>query len=104
LAGIRIPMFVKIRLLNTVDETIELVSAPHPTHSVHIAVCELHVSRVFCYCDLQLQVRQLHEVGAALVAIHGRYRVNLVRHTPQLTDTHLAYLASPHDFSHCWRG
>ena len=28
LAGIRIPMFVKIRLLNTVDETIELVSAP----------------------------------------------------------------------------
>jgi hypothetical protein len=28
LAGIRIPMFVKIRLLNTVDETIELVSTP----------------------------------------------------------------------------
>ena len=40
-------MFVKIRLLNTVEETIELV-------------------------------RQLHEAGAALVAVHARYRVNLV--------------------------
>jgi len=28
MSGIRIPMFVKIRLLNTVDETIELVRAP----------------------------------------------------------------------------
>ena len=39
--GIKIPMFVKIRLLNTVEETIQLV-------------------------------RQLHEAGAALVAVHAR--------------------------------
>ena len=45
--GIRIPMFVKIRLLNTLEESIELV-------------------------------RQLHDAGAALVAVHARYRVNLV--------------------------
>ena len=47
---IRIPLFVKIRLLNTVEESITLV-------------------------------RQLHEAGAALVAVHGRYRVNLVGRT-----------------------
>ena len=45
--NIRIPIFVKIRLLNTIEESIEL--------------CQ-----------------QLVEAGAALIAIHGRYRVNLV--------------------------
>jgi hypothetical protein len=45
--NLSIPVFVKIRLLNSLPETIELV-------------------------------RQLSEAGAALVAVHGRYRVNLV--------------------------
>jgi tRNA-dihydrouridine synthase len=45
--NISIPVFVKIRLLNTVPET--------------IALCT-----------------QLAEAGAALIAIHARYRVNLV--------------------------
>jgi hypothetical protein len=43
MSGIRIPMFVKIRLLNTVEETIKLVSAHlrhllPPSHGV-IASC-----------------------------------------------------------------
>jgi tRNA-dihydrouridine synthase 1 len=46
-SNLRIPLFVKIRLLNTLEESIEL--------------CQ-----------------QLVEAGAALIAIHGRYRVNLV--------------------------
>ena len=46
-SNIQIPMFVKIRLLDTVPDTIRL--------------CE-----------------QLISAGAALIAIHGRYRVNLV--------------------------
>jgi len=46
-AGISIPLFVKIRLLDSLDET--------------LALCG-----------------QLREAGAALIAIHGRYRVNLV--------------------------
>jgi tRNA-dihydrouridine synthase 1 len=46
-SGICIPLFVKIRLLNTVEETIELCKG-------------------------------LHSAGAALIAIHARYRVNLV--------------------------
>ena len=45
--NLKIPVFVKIRLLNTVEESIEL--------------CQ-----------------QLVEAGAALIAIHARYRVNLV--------------------------
>lgn len=49
-SNIHIPMFVKIRLLNTVTETIE-----------------------FC--------KQLADAGAALIAIHARYRVNLVGRT-----------------------
>ena len=49
-ANLTIPVFVKIRLLDTVDETIELC-------------------------------RQLVEAGAYLIAIHGRYRVNLVGRT-----------------------
>lgn len=48
--GISKPMFVKIRLLDTLDDTIELC-------------------------------RQLADAGAALIAIHGRYRVNLVGRT-----------------------
>lgn len=48
--GVRIPMFVKIRLLDTVPDTIRL--------------CE-----------------QLAEAGAALIAIHARYRVNLSQRT-----------------------
>jgi len=48
--NISIPVFVKIRLLNTVAET--------------IALCQ-----------------QLAEAGAALIAIHARYRVNLVDRT-----------------------
>ena len=44
---LRIPLFVKIRLLNTVEESVEL--------------CQ-----------------QLVDNGAALIAIHARYRVNLV--------------------------
>ena len=46
-SSIKIPIFVKIRLLNTVAETVEL--------------CQ-----------------QLVEAGASLIAVHGRYRVNLV--------------------------
>eukprot|EP01038_Epipyxis_sp_PR26KG_P005647 gene5647-7798_t len=46
-SGISIPLFVKIRLLDKVEDTIRL--------------CQ-----------------QLVEAGAALIAIHGRYRVNLV--------------------------
>jgi len=49
-ANLSIPLFVKIRLLNSVDETTEL--------------CQ-----------------QLIAAGAALIAIHGRYRVNLVGRT-----------------------
>ena len=45
-----IPIFVKIRLLSTVDESLEL--------------CQ-----------------QLIDSGAALIAIHARYRVNLVGRT-----------------------
>jgi tRNA-dihydrouridine synthase len=45
-AAISVPLFVKIRLLNTVDETITLV-------------------------------RQLHEAGAYLIAVHARHRVPL---------------------------
>lgn len=45
--GLTIPIFVKIRLLNTIEESIEL--------------CQ-----------------QLVDAGAALIAIHARYRVNLV--------------------------
>lgn len=48
--NLSIPIFVKIRLLNTLPETITLC-------------------------------RQLKEAGAALIAIHGRYRVNLVGRT-----------------------
>jgi len=48
--NLSIPLFVKIRLLNSVDETTEL--------------CQ-----------------QLITAGAALIAIHGRYRVNLVGRT-----------------------
>jgi tRNA-dihydrouridine synthase 1 len=44
--GISIPLFVKIRLLNTTDETIQLC-------------------------------KQLRDAGAALIAIHARYRVDL---------------------------
>jgi tRNA-dihydrouridine synthase 1 len=46
-SNISIPVFVKIRLLNTVSETITLC-------------------------------KQLVAAGAALIAVHGRYRVNLV--------------------------
>lgn len=49
-AHLTIPVFVKIRLLDSVEETIELC-------------------------------RQLVEAGAYLIAIHGRYRVNLVGRT-----------------------
>lgn len=45
--GLHIPVFVKIRLLNTVEESVEL--------------CQ-----------------QLVDAGAKLIAIHARYRVNLV--------------------------
>lgn len=45
--NLQIPIFVKIRLLNTLEESIEL--------------CQ-----------------QLVEAGAGLIAIHARYRVNLV--------------------------
>lgn len=45
--NLRVPVFVKIRLLNTVEES--------------IALCQ-----------------QLVEAGAKLIAIHARYRVNLV--------------------------
>ncbi|KAJ1420580.1 hypothetical protein B484DRAFT_453060 [Ochromonadaceae sp. CCMP2298] len=45
-----VPIFVKIRLLDSVPETLEL--------------CQ-----------------QLYEAGAALIAVHGRYRVNLVGRT-----------------------
>lgn len=48
-----IPVFVKIRLLSSVDESFELC-------------------------------RQLIDSGAALIAIHARYRVNLVGRTGQL--------------------
>lgn len=48
--NIRIPIFVKIRLLDTIPETIQL--------------CE-----------------QLRDAGASLIAIHGRYRVNLAGRT-----------------------
>jgi tRNA-dihydrouridine synthase 1 len=48
--NISIPVFVKIRLLDTLPETIEL--------------CQ-----------------QLVDAGASLIAIHGRYRVNLVSRT-----------------------
>ena len=47
---IRLPIFVKIRLLDTVDDTIRLC-------------------------------RQLADAGASLIAVHGRYRVNLVGRT-----------------------
>jgi tRNA-dihydrouridine synthase 1 len=49
-ASLSIPVFVKIRLLDTVEETFELCC-------------------------------QLRDAGAALIAIHGRYRVNLVGRT-----------------------
>lgn len=48
--NIKIPIFVKIRLLSTLDETITLC-------------------------------KQLVNAGAALIAIHARYRVNLVNRT-----------------------
>ena len=46
-SNLRVPLFVKIRLLNTIEESVEL--------------CQ-----------------QLVDAGAALIAIHARYRVNLV--------------------------
>ena len=46
-SSLRVPVFVKIRLLNTVAESVEL--------------CQ-----------------QLVDAGAKLIAIHARYRVNLV--------------------------
>jgi tRNA-dihydrouridine synthase 1 len=49
-ANLSIPVFVKIRLLDSVPESIELV-------------------------------QQLKDSGACLIAIHGRYRVNLVGRT-----------------------
>jgi tRNA-dihydrouridine synthase len=49
-SNLSIPMFVKIRLLDTVPDTIRLCT-------------------------------QLAEAGAALITIHGRYRVNLVGRT-----------------------
>lgn len=49
-ANIKIPVFVKIRLLDSVPDTL-------------------------------LLCRQLVEAGASLIAIHGRYRVNLVGRT-----------------------
>lgn len=48
--GLDIPMFVKIRLLDKLEDTLTLVN-------------------------------QLYDAGAALVAIHGRYRVNLTQRT-----------------------
>lgn len=48
--GLKIPVFVKIRLLDTIPDTIRLC-------------------------------RQLIEAGASLIAIHARYRVNLVGRT-----------------------
>jgi tRNA-dihydrouridine synthase 1 len=49
-SGLRVPVCVKVRLLDTVSDTIELC-------------------------------RQLHEAGASLIAVHARYRVNLVGRT-----------------------
>ena len=49
-AGLAVPVFVKIRLLETVDKTVELCA-------------------------------QLHQAGAALIAIHARHRVSLVART-----------------------
>jgi tRNA-dihydrouridine synthase 1 len=48
--ALSVPVFVKIRLLDTIDDTIRLC-------------------------------KQLVEAGASLIAIHGRYRVNLVGRT-----------------------